>query len=473
MFKTLIFSLLVCSFISCSEKDPRTTETDGKNGDITLWVTNAGQSKLLKLDTSASILPKQEYPQGITIEIEGSKQMQEMEGFGAALTESSAYLLLTKLNANQRQAIIKELFDNGEGIGISYLRITMGASDFSLENYTYCDVENDVELKNFSIEKDKKYLIPVLKEILAVSPKLKIMATPWSAPAWMKTSGKLAGGKLKEQYYDAYANYFIKFLNAYEAEGIQVDAISVQNEPLHEAAYPSMRMESEEQGDFIKNHLGPLFAKENIKSKILLYDHNWDRIDYPMAILADPEANKYISGSAFHAYGGEVSAMSLVNDAYKDKGIYFTEISGGAWATNFGDNLGWNMKNIFIGAPRNWAKNALLWNLALDENHGPQNKGCDNCRGVITITESGSIKRNVEYYAIGHLSKFVLPGAKRIETVQTNPVEQVVFKNPDGSIVTVVLNDTQETQKINIVVGESRVSYNQEPRSTVTAVLKL
>ena len=262
--------------------------------------------------------------------IDFTTEFQEIEGFGAALTGSSAYLINRKMTVAQRQSLLKDLFDHESGIGISYIRITMGASDFSLEDFTYDDLaarQTDKELANFSIAKDKEDLIPVLKLILAVQPKMRIMATPWSAPAWMKSSGKLGGGSLKTEWYDSYASYFVKYLEAYKKEGINIDAISLQNEPLHEAAYPSMKMEAAAQADFIKNHVGQAIKKAGWATKILAYDHNWDRPDYPLLILNDPLARQYVSGSAFHAYGGNVAAMSQVGAEYPDKGVYFTEIS--------------------------------------------------------------------------------------------------------------------------------------------------
>lgn len=475
MRKVLLTIMLFPTLYSCKDNGSSRDEPAEVNGKVTLWTTTGNQTKLLAKDTTVSLVQKQQNNQGITITLEEHETLQEMEGFGAALTESSAYLMHTKLNTSQRKELIRELFTRDTGIGISYLRVTMGASDFSLEDFTYNDRpmgETDPSLEHFSIAKDQRYLIPVLKEILEASPRIRIMATPWSAPAWMKTNGKLAGGKLKPEYYPAFALYFVKYLKAYKNEGIEIDAISVQNEPLHEAAYPSMRMEASEQLDFIKNHLGPLLEKENIKTKILAYDHNWDRPDYPMTILADPDARKYVSGSAFHAYAGNVTAMTTVQEAFKDKGIYFTEISGGEWATNFADNMGWNMKNIFIGAPANWSKNALLWNLALDENHGPKNGGCGNCRGVVTISEGGFIRRNVEYYALAHLSKFVADGAKRIKTNPVTAVEHVAFKNPDGTVSVVVFNGANNFQRINIVGENGQVIFNQEPASVITYVLK-
>lgn len=475
MRKVLLMILFFPALFSCKDNGNDRDEPVNVDGKVTLWTTTGNQTKLLAKDTTVSLIQKQKDNQGITITLEEQETLQEMEGFGAALTESSAYLMHTKLNASQRKELIRELFARETGIGVSYLRVTMGASDFSLEDFTYNDRpvgETDPALEHFSIAKDQRHLIPVLKEILEVSPRIRIMATPWSAPAWMKTDAKLAGGKLKPEYYPAFALYFVKYLRAYKNEGIEIDAISVQNEPLHEAAYPSMRMEASEQLDFIKNHLGPLLEKENLKPKILIYDHNWDRPDYPLTILSDPDARKYVSGSAFHAYGGQVTAMTPVYEAFKDKGIYFTEISGGQWATNFAGNMAWNMKNIFIGAPANWSKNALLWNLALDENHGPKNGGCGDCRGVITISEGGFIERNVEYYALAHLSKFVADGAKRIKTNPVTAVEHVAFKNPDGTVAVVIHNDANNFQRINIVRGNAQIIFNQEPASVVTYVLE-
>ncbi len=453
-------------------------EPGNRAGNVRIWVTTGDQAKRLHEEQPVGATPVNESMTGHRIIIDTAQHLQEIEGYGAALTGSSAYLLNKETNSVKRADLIKELFDPENGIGISYLRITMGASDFSLEDFTYNDLEpgeTDPGLEHFSIEKDQEDLIPALRQILTVAPDLKIMATPWSPPAWMKTNGKLAGGKLKPEWYGTYADYFVKYLRAYQREGIRIDAISVQNEPLHEAAYPSMRMEAEEQLDFIRNHLGPALEKENINVKILLYDHNWDHPDYPISILKDPVAGKYVAGSAFHAYAGDVSAMSKVHEAYPDKGLYFTEISGGEWAKNFSDNMVWNMKHIFIGTARNWSKNALLWNLALDENFGPLNNGCKDCRGVITIASSGEISRNVEYYALGHFSKFVRPGARRLFSEAVSPdrkIEQVAFSNPDGSGVVVVLNDSEESRKIVVQWGGKQFSFVQAPFSVASCLME-
>lgn len=478
-FTWLGFALMSCSAETPEEgNNPAPADTTAANK-VAVWVTNGTQGKLLKSEQPLSIVKAGTVsPAANLINIDFSTKLQEMEGFGAALTGSSAYLIQQKLNASQRENLLKDLFDPNTGIGMSYLRVTMGASDFSLEDFTYNDLpagQTDAALSKFSIAKDQADLIPVLKSVLALQPSIRIMATPWSAPAWMKTSGKLAGGSLKPEWYGAYAQYFKKYLDAYQKEGITIDAISVQNEPLHEAAYPSMGMDSAAQGNFIKNHLGPLFEANAIRTKILLYDHNWDRPGYPIAILNDPQASRYVAGSAFHAYGGNVSAMSEVHDRFPDKGLYFTEISGGRWATNFSDNLKWNMSNIFIGTANKWSKNALLWNIALDENDGPKNKGCDNCRGVVTIASNGSITKNVEYYTIAHMSKFVRPGAFRVQSDRlsaSSQLEHVAFLNPDGSKVLVILNQGADNRKFTVAVGENQYSYTIDPNAVATLVWK-
>lgn len=380
-----------------------------------------------------------------------------MEGFGAAMTESSAWLIRTQLPAAQRDLLMRRLFDPVEGIGLSYLRLPMGASDFALRSYTYDDLpagQSDLSLARFSIDHDRETILPALRQARTLNPSMQIMATPWSAPAWMKTSGALTSGKLRREDYAVYARYFVKFLQAYAAAGVPIAAVSPQNEPQNEpTGYPCLRMEPDEQADFIRDHLGPLFAQEGIATQILIWDHNWDRPDYPLAILKDPEARKYVAGTAFHAYSGKVEAQSRVHDAYPEKGLYFTECSGGEWATDFGGNLKWSAHNLLIGAVRHWAKNVLLWNLALDDKHGPQNGGCPNCRGVVTITPAtGKIEYNVEYYALGHAARFVPPGSVRVESnmLPQQGIEDVAFRCPDGSLTVLVLNGSDRTQSIAV-----------------------
>ena len=479
------FTLVAIVFIAvaCGSDDKLPTPGPPKQpveiGKAQVWVTTGDQSKLLAKENDISITETAEtsFP---TILLDTSEKLQEIEGFGAALTGSSAYLLNRKMSASQRTDLLKDLFDPATGIGISYLRMTIGASDFSLSDYTYDDMpagETDFDLIHFSIGKDQEDVVPIFKQIVGIAPGIKIMGSPWSPPAWMKTNGSLKGGKLKPEAYDAYARYFVKYIKAYKAEGIVIDAITPQNEPLYFTAnYPCMEMQAAEQADFIKNHLGPAFATEGLSAKIIAYDHNWDNTQYAISILNDPAAYSYVYGSAFHAYGGNVSAMSVVHNSHPDKGLYFTEISGGEWATNFSDNLQWNMANIFIGTTKNWSKAALLWNLALDQNHGPTNNGCQDCRGVVTVNSAnGSITRNVEYYSIGHFSKFVRPGAFRISSTpfdSATKLDHVAFLNTDDSKTLVVSNSDTVPKSFVVKWDGGQFSYFIKGNSVATIVWK-
>lgn len=471
---------LLLSLGSCgSEKDPdpgiNPTDDPKEIGKAKVWLTTGDQSKLLAIETDIAIIESREmsFP---TITINPNEKLQQIDGFGAALTGSSAYLFNKKLNTSQRNQILQDLFSTNTGIGISYLRLTMGASDFSLSDFTYDDMpagETDPDLKNFSIVKDQEDVVPVLKQIKTINPDVTSMGSPWSPPAWMKTNGSLKGGKLKSEAYAAYANYFVKYVQAFESEGIDIDAVTPQNEPLHFTAnYPCMEMSSADQADFIKNHLGPAFETSGISTDIIVYDHNWDNTDYSISLLNDPDVKKYVAGSGFHAYAGSVSAMTTVHNAHPDRGLYFTEISGGEWATNFSENLQWSMSNIFIGTMKNWSKSVLLWNLALDQNHGPKNNGCQDCRGVITINSTtGVVTKNVEYYAIAHFSKFVRKGAFRISSTNfagSTLLDHVAFINEDNSKVMIVSNNDTSPKSFVVKLPEGQFSYFISAKSVAT-----
>lgn len=485
MKKAFVYISLAALLFSCGGSEDNTPnpgppvvvnpEEGTVIGTAEVWVTNGGQSKLLSKQASGASIYDTNATTDPSISVDFSQQYQEIEGFGAALTGSSAYLI-NAMAPTQKDALLKDLFSPTDGIGLSYLRLTIGASDFSLNDFTYDDMPaggTDPNLTQFSIAKDEADVIPVLQSILAYSPSLKIMGSPWSAPAWMKNGENLAGGSLKPEWYNAYADYFVKYIQAYAAKGINIHAITPQNEPLHVSnGYPSMKMEAAEQADFIKNSLGPKFQQAGINTKIIAYDHNFDRPDYPIQVLGDAAAAQYIDGSAFHAYAGNASAMTQVHAQFPDKNLYFTEISGGQWSPNFVDNLKWNISNIFIGTTRNWSKNVLLWNLALNSNHGPTNGGCADCRGVVTIN-GGNVVKNVEYYTLAHFSKFVKPGAKRVNSTDFDNslnMQNVAFVNPDGSKVLVVLNQSETTRKFAVKSGGTRISYSIEPNAVATIV---
>jgi glucosylceramidase len=388
-----------------------------------------------------------------------------MAGFGAAMTDSAAWLITNRLGSSARDALMTRLFHPQRGIGLSYVRVPMGASDFALANYTYDDMpvgQTDPTLAHFSIEHDRAYILPLLRRARALNPQVGVMASPWSAPAWMKTSGSLFGGGLRPEFSSAYATYFAKFVQAYAQEGVRVDAVTLQNEPHHESTtYPSMRLDAGIAVAFARDYLVPALRGTGLSTKVLVWDHNWDEPEYPLAVLGDPATRAALAGTAFHCYAGDVAAQSRVHDAFPDKDIYFTECSGGGWATNFGANLRWNVSNLIIGATRNWAKTVLLWNLALDAGSGPQNGGCTNCRGVVTIKSASSVAYNVEYYALGHASKAVLPGARRIASPSYGgAIEDVAFRNPDGSKALVALNASSTTQSIRVRWNGQAFTYS-------------
>lgn len=449
-------------FVGCQAKSEHGDFGHGKDA-VAVWLTNADQSVLFEQQSSIGFgdidgsLP--------TITIDESKTFQEMDGFGYTLTGGSA-LHIYQMDAEPRSQLLQELFaTDSTHIGISYLRVSIGASDLDEHIFSYNDLPEgmtDPEMEKFDLGHDRKYLIPVLKEILAINPNIKIMGSPWSPPTWMKTNNDTKGGSLKPEHYAAYAKYFVRYIQEMAAEGIRIDAVTVQNEPLHPGNNPSLLMLADEMSEFIKNHLGPAFEVAGIDTKIIIYDHNADRPDYPISILDDPEAKKYIDGSAFHLYGGTIDALMEVHKAHPDKHLYFTEQWIGA-PGDFPIDLNWHTKNLIIGATRNWCKTVLEWNLAADPHQDPHTDrgGCDRCLGAITI-EGNTIIRNPAYYIIAHASKFVRPGAVRVETNMPEKLPNVAFKGVDGHIILIVLNDAYAEQTFNL-------SYNGK---TATAVLK-
>ena len=420
------------------------------HSDVEFWLTTSSQGILFSKQ-STILNFEDKFNSNETINIDTTRTYQTIDGFGYTLTGGSASLIYS-LPADKRASLLNELFaTDGIFIGISYLRISIGASDMSASPYTYDDLasgQTDVPLVHFSLSSEMTYLIPLLKEIIGINPDIKIMGSPWSAPVWMKTNNNFVGGSLKDAYYEAYANYFVKYLQGMTAEGIKIDAITMQNEPLNPNNNPSMSMSSTQQADFLKNHLGPSFADAGITTKIILYDHNCDVTSYPLSVLADPGARAYADGSAFHLYAGSIIALTEVHDAYPAKNIYFTEQYTSSTG-DFGGDLNWHLKNLIIGATRNWSRNVLEWNLANNASMGPHTLGgCSTCLGALTI--STNITRNVSYYIIAHASKFVRPGSVRINSNIAGSFQNVAFQRPDGKKVLIVLNESRDSQTFNI-----------------------
>lgn len=425
-----------------------------KTAEAALWLTNPDKSALFAQQTPSLRFSKSTN-QGLAIDVDERQTFQGIDGFGFALTGGSAQHLI-RMDAAKRAAILKELFGVGPGdIGISYLRLSIGASDLNDRVFSYDDLpagETDLNMDKFSLAPDRADVIPVMKEILAINPKILLLGSPWSAPPWMKDNNNVKGGKLLPEYYPAYAKYFVKYIQGMAAEGIGIDAITIQNEPLNPKNTPSLVMLAPEQAAFIKGHLGPAFKAAGIPTKIVLYDHNCDVPEYATSILDDPEAAKYVDGSGFHLYGGKIEAMTAVHQAHPDKHLYFTEqMVTGSVETRPTINIINPVRRLIVGATRNWSRNVILWNLAADPNNDPHtdNGGCAMCQGAITI-DGNNVSRNLAYYAMAHVSKFVRPGSVRIDSNSPDTLPNVAFRTPDGKIVLIVVNSAQTPQQFEI-----------------------
>jgi len=418
--------------------------------DVACWLTKPDKSVLLQkqnvsLNFSAS---ENQFP---AILVDTTNTYQQMDGFGFAMTGGSAYLI-NNLAAVTRNTLLNELFARDENsIGINYLRVSIGGSDLSPSVFSYDDMpsgQTDLNLDHFDLGPDKVDLIPVLKSVLQINPGIKIMGSPWSAPRWMKSNKSVTGGSLLPEYYDVYARYLVRYVKEMKSLGINIDAVTIQNEPLNPYNTPSMVMSASEQRDFIKNNLGPAFQSEGLATKIIIYDHNCDYPEYATSILSDADAYKFIDGSAFHLYAGDISALSAVHNAYPAKNVYFTEQWVGG-PGEFAGNMKWHLQNLIIGATRNWSKNVLEWNLASDPSYDPHtNGGCSTCEGALTIT--AGYTRNVSYYIIAHASKFVPDGSVRVASNLVANLPNVAFRTPEGKKVLIVLNNSNMQQTFNI-----------------------
>lgn len=416
---------------------------------IDVWLTNPGKSSLFSHQQNKIFFDSKEntYP---VIHVNDKQTYQSIAGFGFALTGGSADHIVN-MNEASRQKLLHEVFaTTGDHIGVSYLRISIGSSDLNDHVFSYDDLpdgDTDTAMKKFDLGPDKKNVIPVLKEILAINPAIKILGSPWSPPTWMKTNHDTRGGRLIPHFYAAYAKYFVKYISAMKVVGINIDAITVQNEPLHPGNNPSLLLTAPEEKDFVKNNLGPAFAAAGIKTKILIYDHNADRPDYPITILDDPKAAKYIDGSAFHLYGGEIGTLQYVHNAHPNKNIYFTE----QMVVQFRDTgrmiISEPVSRVIIGATRNWCRNVLEWNLAAGPDFKPYTDrgGCSMCQGAVTINGNDYAK-NIAFYSMAHVSKFVRPGSVRIGSNEFDLLPNVAFTTPSGKTILIVANASNDSQ---------------------------
>lgn len=409
---------------------------------ISVWLTSADRSRLFEC-TENAVFFQTGAGVGPTITLDPAQTRQTMEGFGFSLTGGSA-MLISRLPTDVKQNLLNELFlADADGIGVSFLRLSIGASDLSEYSYSYDDMpegQTDYQLVNFDLDAGDSEVVPLLREILALNPDIKIIATPWSAPRWMKTNQGSVGGKLRPECYAVYAQYFVKYLLAMRERGIAVHAITPQNEPQNFKNDPSMVMDAAEQAEFVKTYLGPALVEAGLAEvEILCWDHNCDVKEYPLAVFADAGARNYLRGSAWHLYGGDISVLSEMHAAYPDMKLYFTEQWVGSDG-EFGGDLMWHIRHVLIGACRNWSSAVLEWNLAADPFCCPHTPGGEaRCVGALTI-DGDRVERNVAYYIIGHAAKAVRPGAVRIHS-SDDLLPNVAFSTPDGKLALIVLND--------------------------------
>ncbi len=418
-------------------------------------------------------------PASPAITVDDTQRYQTIDGFGASMTDGAAWLLYTQLSPAAREQVMVKLFDPKGGIGLSFLRQPIGASDLSRDHTSFDDMpagQQDPQLLHFSASHDDAYIFPAVREALRLNPAITVMATPWSPPAWMKTgshpepgaaasgatSETMNGGTLRPEDESAYAAYLVRSVEAFQSAGIPVKYLTVQNEPLHDANdFPSTLLLAAQAKELIGRYLGPDLRQAGLKTQVLAFDHNWNHIEYPEEVLADPAATPYLAGSALHCYGGTASAQTTLHDRYPSEGIWMTECSGGTWQRESPLLV---TAHLLLDVTRNWGKSVVLWGIALDTEHNPHAGGCGTCRGLVTVDlkqTPPAVTYTGDYYALGHASHFIFPGATRIASsdvpaavapseppavdhghvAHRDAVETVAFQNTDGSIALLVLNN--------------------------------
>jgi glucosylceramidase len=428
---------------------------------VSVWLTTDDQSQ--KLQPQASVTFATAVGGSNPVIVDETQTYQQIEGFGASFTDTTGYILNEVATPSSRTNAMTNLFTrNGGGIGLSFVRNPMGASDLARFDYSYDDLatnQTDVNLTNFSIAHDQADIIPLLQQALQLNPQLTIMANPWSPPGWMKTSGSMIGGSLLPSMYAPFALYFIKYIQAYQAAGIPINYISLQNEPEYSPSdYPGMLMDAITQSNVLRNYVLPALAASNLTTRVLVYDHNWDDPSYPTTIFSDATllASSQIAGTAWHGYAGTPGVMLTLANQFPTKGNYETEHSGGTWV---GDQVRADFEEI-THCMRSWARTYVKWNLASDQNYGPNTGGCNTCSPLVYVnTSTLALSYGIEFYTLGHFSKFVLPGAYRIFSGNASGVVSAAFLNPDGSKALVAFNDTTSNQTFQVQWGSQSFTY--------------
>lgn len=441
----------------CAKGLPSRSQLASTAGSPRAWLT-AGSRRYQEIS-----LPGWQAPTGppssagaSAIEVDPSRTFQSILGFGGAFTDSSCFLF-NQMGPDARHQLLLELFSTA-GLNLSVARTCIGSSDYSLTAYTFDDTPApDPGLTHFSIEHDRAYILPTLREAASIQPDLFFFSTPWSPPAWMKTGDSLLGGSMQKQYFDSYAQYFVKFIDAYRAAGINIRAVTTQNEvdTDQEGRMPAALWGQEYEGEFIKSFLGPALSSASLDTKIWLLDHNFNLWGRVMDLLSDPDVYRFVDGVAWHAYAGEPDAMTRVHDAFPSKSAYFTEY--GPFITDADYLTGWaKWSASYAQIFRNWARCAVAWNLLLNEKGGP-NLGPFTCGGVVTIdSKTQQLTRSGQYWALAHYSKTVQRGARVIASSSSLPgVEHVAFANPDGTFVLVLTNQGKDLDIQCRVQGKS------------------
>ena len=484
LFNKILPVIMIC-LVSCGESktDNNSNQPVEIKGDVTMYVTTNTRSQDFKKQFCD--FSKKQNMSPSTIKLDPATRYQSMDGFGAAVTGSTCYNLM-RMSAENRDKFLREIFSTTEGLGHSYIRISIGCSDFSLSEYTCCDTKG---IENFGLtEEETQYVIPILKDILKINPSIKIMGSPWTCPTWMKINvddNPWTGGQLNPAYYADYATYFVKWIRAFEEQGISIYSITPQNEPLNPGNSASLVMKWDEQLEFLKSHLIPQFKNSSIKAKIYLFDHNYnydnmsDQKGYPMKIYEAGIDKEIVVGAAYHNYGGDKAELLEIHNNYPDRELVFTETSIGTW--NDGRNLERrlidDMSEVALGTVNNWCKAVIVWNLMLDSERGPnRDGGCQTCYGAVDIDKSSysAITRNSHYYIIGHLSSVVKPGAVRIGTTGFSETGFILsaFENPDGTYAVVLLNSTAENKNITLDDGKNHFTYESPAKSVISYLWK-
>jgi len=437
-------------------------------GSIGVVLSTHDQTQLLATQSSLSFTNNTADATTNTIVVDPTQQYQTIDGFGAAFTDSAAYLLHQVVPSGQLPATMSDLFTrNGDGIGLSFMRIPMGASDIARSVYSFDDGSADLNLTNFSIAHDQTYILPIIQQAKALNPQMKLMANPWSPPGWMKDSGTMMGGNLLMTAANetAFANYFVKYLDAYQAAGVQIDYISLQNEPMYNTtSYPSMYMTDAQQLALLQGYVLPALSAANLQTKVFVWDHNWDTPSYPEFVLGNLTSQQLaqVAGTAWHGYGGTPGAQQTVQNQFPSLGTWETEHSGGTWVNDQFSSDYLEITQVL----RNAGKSYVKWSLALDESLGPnltQNAGlggCNTCTPIVTVnSQTGAVTKAIEYYTLGQYSKFVLPGAARIYSSNTPAIASVAFLNPDGSTALIAYNSVGSSQTFQVQWGTQSFSY--------------